>query len=362
MFYSLNKVSKLYLTEDFDFCWTSAQLKEASQTGQLPALEKETDLEGHTRGHWGFSPESIGLVGEKIGFLKRPEKPLVYSIFVTKGGVLKTSLALNLARLAALHNIKTLVIGLDMQCDITSALGYQGPKGGDEGPIEDVLKRLDQTQGLYDFFSGQSPLSHLIEHSDLPQLDFIPETPELVALEQNLTHRSRREYWLKEKVIEPFCQMGYELIVLDCSPNWNHLITNALVASDVLISPLECKINNFRNFRMFKSFVEEFRKEMKLNFEQIYVPSRLSPTRKLSKDIYQWYLDRIPGCLPLAIQESLQGEEATALHLSLAEYSPGHSAARQMNSILEQAWRPLGPHQKLTQEMKRRPPHGSITV
>ncbi len=370
MFYSLQKVSKMYLTQDFDPIWSSSQLKEASTSGQLPALEKNQEKSPSPR---GFSAETIGAVGQKLGFLQAPQRPLVYSIFVTKGGVLKTSLALNLARLAALHNIKTLVIGLDMQCDITHALGYQGPEEDGIGEnshssaIEDLVAQMDQTQGLFDFFSGQTALENLIEPSDLPQLDFIPETPELVALEQGLTHRSRREYWLAEKVIAPLTELGYQLIVLDCSPNWNHLITNALVASDVLLSPLECKINNFRNFRMFRSFVEEFRSEMGLDFEQIYIPSRLSPARKLSRDIHQWYLDRIPNCSPLAIQESLQGEEATALHLSLAEYAPGHPAARQMNSIIEKVWRPKAKSAKTSKASasgarSRRKTYGTLSV
>jgi chromosome partitioning protein len=70
----------------------------------------------------GFKVEELIEFGAKFGYFKRPARPLCISVFVTKGGVLKTSLTLNLARLAALHGLKVCVVGLDMQADITTAL------------------------------------------------------------------------------------------------------------------------------------------------------------------------------------------------------------------------------------------------
>lgn len=54
-------------------------------------------------------------LSQEVGSLKNPTRPLVMSVFVTKGGVLKTTMSLNIARLLALHGVKTLVIGLDLQ-------------------------------------------------------------------------------------------------------------------------------------------------------------------------------------------------------------------------------------------------------
>lgn len=273
-------------------------------------------------------------LAERFGFLKRPLKPTVVTVFVTKGGVLKTSLTLNLARMCALHNIKTLVVGLDLQCDITTALGFD--------PLSNAESLDDAEQssylGLADLFFGHASLPDIIQKTDLETLDLIPETPELAMMDQALLPKPRREAWIKEKVLEPL-KGRYDLIFLDGSPNWNQLITNALYASDLVVSPLECKINNFRNFKMFQKFLNEFKSDLKLSFQHVCVPTRYSPNRKLSREILQWYHKNVPQCVKNAVKESVAGEEATAMHLSVAEYDASSEAAHQMNEIIREIGR-----------------------
>jgi chromosome partitioning protein len=143
-------------------------------------------------------------------------------------------------------------------------------------------------------------------------------------------------------VLKPLKEQ-FDLIVLDCSPNWNLLTTNALVACDLLLSPLECKINNYRNFKMFDAFVSQFREEMQLSFTQVFVPTRLNAQRKLSREILAWYLENVAGVVPLALRECTAGEEAIASNLSTPEYAPGSPAAIEINQILAHVWaRALG--------------------
>ncbi len=210
-------------------------------------------------------------------------RPVSYCVFTTKGGVLKSTLALNIARVSALHNIKTCVVGLDIQGDITHALGHEYNIDSNES-FDQIVDKLNSTRGLFDLFNGSASIDDIIKPTVLPSLFLIPETPELLALNEALANINRREYWLERNVIEPLKQ-HFDLIIMDCSPNWNKLITNALVGSDVLVSPLECKINNFRNFRVFRHFLDEFRQDMKLDFETIFVPTKYSPNKKLSREI-----------------------------------------------------------------------------
>jgi chromosome partitioning protein len=274
-------------------------------------------------------------VGEKVGFMKKPARPVAAAVFVTKGGVLKSSLTVNLARMAALHNIRTCVVGLDMQGDVTTSLGGDFDDGEDS--LADAIARMNSLHGLADVFTAQSKLSDVIRPTDIPTLFYIPETPELVALDQSLINRNRREYWLKENVINPLKE-NFDLILMDCSPNWNRLITNALVASDVLISPLECKINNFRNFKTFRALLSEFREDLRVNFAQVYVPTRLAPARRLSVEIFDWYRSNLEECTETAIRESVQGEESIALHSSVPEYAPTTAAADEMRELLREVW------------------------
>lgn len=295
----------------------------------------------------GIDPDEVSAesflttqeIGAGYGFLKKPEGPVAASVFVTKGGVLKTSLTLNLARMAALHSLRVCVVGLDMQGDITQALGNLGPDENES--LEEALRTLNSMQGLSELFLGQVRLDNIVLPTELKNLFYIPETPELVALDQSLLTRNRREYWLKENVVDPLKE-DFDLILLDCSPNWNRLINNALVATDVLISPVECKINNFRNLKTFRALISEFRHDMRLDFKNIFVPTKFVTNRRLSREIRQWYQENLDNCLKHSLRESVQGEEATALRLSIAEHAPSSVPAAELRLLLAELGSHLG--------------------
>ena len=313
-------------------------LQSAIQNGEIPNFPKRKK---------SWSALEVPQVGQKFGFIKKPKQPLVICSFVTKGGVFKTSLTLNLARLAALHNIKTCVVGLDMQGDITSALGFNRELE-DEDNLDTALNKIAAIKGLPDLFSKKLELEDLIQQTDLPSLSFIPETPELVNLERSISLSHNREHWLNNQVIEPLKEK-FDLIILDASPNWNLLITNALVSCDLLLSPLECKINNFRNFQVFDVFIKEFKRELALKFSHLYIPTRWQKQRKLSMEILEWYREHISNCSKYSIPESTQGEESSAMSLSVAEYSPGTPLALSYNKLVYEIFN-LAKAKRLTED------------
>ena len=142
------------------------------------------------------------LLVSVLGLWKRLLEPLVFCTFITKGGVLKSSLTLNFARMAALHNLKTCVIGLDIQGDITSGLGHYN-QVPEDCSLDEAIAQFNEVRGLADYYFGKAGIEDIVVGTDLPTLSLIPETPELVALEQNLNTRYKREYWLRDEVIRP---------------------------------------------------------------------------------------------------------------------------------------------------------------
>ena len=308
-------------------------LIKAESTNLIPAAARDG---GKSTPRRSWTRADLPAIGERYGFLKKPAAPVVAAVFTTKGGVLKSTLALNLGRMAALHNIKTCIIGLDMQCDITNALGYEVNLDEAE-TLEAAIEKLGSVYGLADFAEGTVKLEDILVESDIPTLSFIPETADLVMLERDISNRPMRDFWLRDRVVEPL-KKKFDLIILDCSPNWNLLISNALIACDVLISPLECKINNFRNYRAFSTYLENFKKETQRDFKHIFVPTRFTSTRKLSSEIRGWYLANVPGCTNGSIRESVHGEEAVAAHLSLPEHSPSSLVADEMRDMLLEVW------------------------
>lgn len=309
-YYPLKKVAQIFGDNNLKF-----HIEEMEKNHEIPPSKR---FRSGALFRNGWTSSELHKIGEKIGYFKKFDSPKAIAVFTTKGGVLKSTLALNLARTAALHGLKTCVVGLDIQGDVTSALGYESDLEKSTS-FEDVITKLDQTKGLNDLFVGNTSLEKIIAPIGLPSLFLIPETPELVALNDSLNNINRREFWLKEKVIDPL-KSYFDLIIMDCSPNWNRLTTNALVACDTLVSPLECKINNFRNFKVFSQFLKEFKKDMRLNFNNIFVPTKFSPNKKLSNDIFNWYQENVPGCTKIGIKESLLCEEAMALNLSIVEH------------------------------------------
>jgi chromosome partitioning protein len=223
-----------------------------------------------------------------------------------------------------------------MQCDITNALGFQTDLDDVEN-LDDAIKRLSSVYGLADVASRNVKLEQIIVRTEIPTLSLIPETPELVVLEREISARNMRDFWLRDNIISPL-KKNFDLIIIDCSPNWNLLISNALMACDVLISPLECKINNYRNFQAFKVYLDNFKAETKKNFKHIFVPTKFASTRKLSSEIRAWYLANVPGCISCVIRESAPCEEAMASHQSLPEYDPKSMVADEMRETILEIW------------------------
>jgi chromosome partitioning protein len=313
---------------------TRTGLIKAETAGLIPTAKRE-GANRNPRRTWSLA--ELPPIGERYGFMKKLTTPTTVAVMTTKGGVLKSTLALNLGRMAALHNHKVCIVGLDMQCDITTAMGYKVDVDDSED-LQDVISKMRTVRGLADYMDGKIDLDKIIKPSDIPTLYLVPETPELVSLERKISSINMRDFWLKKKVIDPLKERGFDLIIIDCSPNWNFLVSNALVACDVLISPLECKINNFRNYLAFRAYLEDFKKDTRNNFEHIFVPTKFASTRKLSSEIRGWYLANVPGCTNSAIRESVHSEESVASHLSLPEYAPGSMVADEMREVLLEIW------------------------
>lgn len=327
-FFSLKKVAHI-----FGGSHLKPRLEDLSARSEIPFIKRHRSGALYRKG-WFLN--DLPLIGEKAGFFAGLSTPVSMAIFTTKGGVLKSTLALNLARICALHNLKTCVIGLDIQGDITRTLGFENDLQ-DFTDLKEIMDKMNRTKGLADFFSDHARLNEIIYPTNLKNLFLIPETPELVAFNDSLSNINRREFWIKEKIVHPL-KKNFDVIIMDCSPNWNKLTTNALVACDNLISPLECKINNFRNFKVFRHFLAEFKKEMLLDFEDIFIPTRYQANHKLSIEIKNWYQENVEGHTKEGIKESVLGEEATALNRSFLELDPRKPASIEMRSMLEEVF------------------------
>ncbi len=156
-----------------------------------------------------------------------PSRPRVLAIANQKGGVGKTTTAINLGTALAAVGEKVLLLDSDPQGNASTGLG---------------VPRARRKTTLYDVLVGNSSLDAAVVETDVPGLYLAPSDADLSGVEIELGSHPRRSYRLKEAVagLTGHTQ-PYSYILIDCPPSLNLLTVNAMAAADAVLVPLQCE-------------------------------------------------------------------------------------------------------------------------
>lgn len=202
----------------------------------------------------------------------------VISLANQKGGVGKTTTAINLGASLAAAERRVLLIDLDPQANATSGMGY--PKN-DENSIYRVL-------------IGELHLRDIILETELPMLKLAPSSVDLVAAEMDLSDAENRAYRLKE-ALEPV-RGDFDYILIDLPPSLGLLTVNGLVAADSVLVPLQCEYFALEGISQLMATIERVRDSLnpRLEIEGIALTmhdERVNLSRQVSQEIRGYFGD-----------------------------------------------------------------------
>ena len=168
--------------------------------------------------------------------------PRVLSVANQKGGVGKTTTAVNLATALSAIGKQVLLVDLDPQGNATTGLG---------------VKRSSIQMSTYDIIFNDASVGETAVQTKVPGLSVLPSSVHLSGAEIELVTASRREFRLQEALR---VAMPYDYVIIDCPPSLSLLTLNALVASDSIVVPLQCEFYALEGLSHLVKTIERVRK------------------------------------------------------------------------------------------------------
>ncbi|WP_288426647.1 ParA family protein [uncultured Agrobacterium sp.] len=153
------------------------------------------------------------------------EKNRIITIANQKGGVGKTTTAINLATALAAIGERVLVIDLDPQGNASTGLG---------------IDRRERKMSSYDLLIGAHSVAEVVVPTAVPNLDIIPSTMDLLGFEMEVANASNRVFLLRN-ALQSNEALAYSYVLLDCPPSFNLLTMNAMAAAHSVLVPLQCE-------------------------------------------------------------------------------------------------------------------------
>jgi chromosome partitioning protein len=214
------------------------------------------------------------------------QRPRVLALANQKGGVGKTTTAINLGTALAAINERVLIVDLDPQGNASTGLG---------------IERKSRRRSTYDVLVGEAKLSEVVQETAVPRLHIAPSTMDLSGLELEIANERERNYRLRNALLAlagPDQPDGFGYVLVDCPPSLNLLTINAMAAADSILVPLQCEFFALEGLSQLLKTVEQVKSNLnpKLSIHGIVLTmydARNNLSDQVVADVKQFMGDKV---------------------------------------------------------------------
>ncbi|MBN1354174.1 MAG: ParA family protein [Candidatus Omnitrophica bacterium] len=244
--------------------------------------------------------------------------PKTIAICNQKGGVSKTTTAINLSTYLSLENKKVLLIDLDPQSNATSGIG---------------INKHTITSSIYNVLHEHVQLENIITHTQIDNLHIAPSSLNLTGAEVELVNAMSREYRLRKAIdgVKP----KYDYVIIDCPPSLGLLTVNALTAADSVIIPIQCEYYALEGLSQLMNTIKLIRDNLNtaLAIEGVLLAMadyRTNLTREVIEEVKKFFGDKVYKTI---IPRSVKLTEAPGFGKPIALYDKTSIGAKSYHNL-----------------------------
>ena len=244
-----------------------------------------------------------------------------------KGGVGKSTTAINVSSYLALSGKRTLLIDLDPQGNTTTACGIQ---------------RKELEKEMYAVLMDGLPISEAVQKSSVDGLEVLPASLNLAGAEPELTNTPEREFVLR-KALEPI-RSQYEFIFFDCPPSLGLLTVNALAAADLAVIPVQCEYLALEGLSSLLKTIDLVKQRLN---PSLYIggivltmmDARANLNREVAEEVRRFFKDLV---FATPIPRSVRLAESPSFGKPICLYDPNSSGALAYRTLAQEVIEKIG--------------------